>query len=243
MPSCVWVRVPSLAQKEAVGIPTASFCASSGLPVSFPSVTGVTSPQGEFTSPTFGRSHSHRTADGSLDGLFCASFGPRGFSPLCHWRDFSPGRIHVSDVWSLARSQNSRRLPRPLFRASFRRTPNEGGGLLPPGRAARISLFISDLGVSRVIKTTTLISVKQLIHSNLQVTPQLRRRWRTSHGQMCRTAKSTSKRNRGDAYHIVAAVSQEQKSTDQPSMVLVTVDMFTPIFTSLFPSSKRYGII
>ena len=50
-------------------------------------------------------------------------------------------------------------------------------------------------------------------------------------------------RNRGVAYHIVAAVSQEQKSTTQPSMVLVTVDMFTPIFTSLFPSSKRYGII
>lgn len=130
------------------------------------------------------------------------------------------------------------------FQCELRASPNEGGGLLPPGRAARILLYISDLGIFRVAKTTTLISVKQLIHSNLQVALQLRRRWRTSHGQMCRTAKSTSKRNRGDAYHIVAAtVSHEQKSTDQPSMVLVTVDMFTPIFTSLFPSSKRYGII
>ena len=134
--------------------------------------------------------------------------------------------------------------PSTTFRASFGRTHNEDGGSLPPGHATRITLVISALGIFRVIKTTTLISVKQLIHSNLHVAPQLRRRWRTSHGQMCRTAKSTSKRNRGDAYHIVAAtVSQEQKSTDQPSMVLVTVDMFTPIFTSLFPSSKRYGII
>lgn len=134
--------------------------------------------------------------------------------------------------------------PSTTFCASFGRTPNEGGGLLAPGRATRIQLIISTLGIFRVAKTTTLISIKQLIHSNLQVALQLRRHWRTSHGQMCRTAKSTSKRNLGDAYHIVAAtVSQEQKSTDQPSMVLVTVDMFTPIFTSLFLSSKRYGII
>lgn len=117
--------------------------------------------------------------------------------------------------------------PSTTFCASFGRTPNEGGGLLPIGRAARISLDISTLGISRVMKTTTLISVKHLIHSNLQVALQ-----------------NASLRNRGDAYHIVAAtVSQEQKSTDQPSMVLVMVDMFTPIFTSLFPSSKRYGII
>ena len=133
--------------------------------------------------------------------------------------------------------------PSTTFCASFGRTPNEGGGLLHTGRAARITLVINALGIFRVAKTITLISVKQLIHSYLQVAPQLRRRWRTFHGQMCRTAKSTSKRNRGDAYHIVADVSQEQKSTTQPSMVLVTVDMFTPIFTSLFPSSKRYGII
>lgn len=145
----------------------------------------------------------------------------------------------------IARTRTERlKAPSSSFCASLERTPNEGGGLLPPGHATRIPLAISDLGIFRVAKITTLISVKQLIHSDLQVAPQLRRRWRTSHGQMCRTAKSTSKRNRGDAYHIVAAtVSQEQKSTDQPSMVLVMVDMFTPIFTSLFPSSKRYGII
>ena len=92
---------------------------SSGLPVSFPSVTNVTSPQGESTSPTFGRSHSHRTAEDSLDHFFQCELGPPGFVPLCLWRDFSPGRIHVSDVWSLAHSQNSRKLPRPLFSAIF----------------------------------------------------------------------------------------------------------------------------
>ena len=58
------------------------------------------------------------------------------------------------------------------FSASFGRTPNEGGGLLPPGRAARILLSISDLGIFRVVKTTTLISVKQLIHSHLKVALQ-----------------------------------------------------------------------
>ena len=94
---------------------------------SYPSVTGVTAPQGEYTSPTFGRSHALRTAEDSLDHLFCASFG---------------------------------------------RTPNEGGGLLPPGHAAHIPLIISALGILRVTKTTTLISVKQLIHSNLQVALQ-----------------------------------------------------------------------
>lgn len=63
-------------------------------------------------------------------------------------------------------------------------------------------------------------------------------------GKSTEPQKNALIRNRGDAYHIVAAaLSQEQKSTTQPSMVLVTVDMFTPIFTSLFPSSKRYGII
>lgn len=40
------------------------------------------------------------------------------------------------------------------------------------GRATRIALAISDLGIFRVAKTTTLISVKQLIHSNLQVALQ-----------------------------------------------------------------------
>ena len=48
---------------------------------------------------------------------------------------------------------------------------------LPPGRAARITLSISALGIFRVVKTTTLISVKQLIRSNLQVALQLRGRW------------------------------------------------------------------
>ena len=52
-----------------------------------------------------------------------------------------------------------------------------GGGLLHTGRATRITLAISALGIFRVVKTTTLISVKQLIHSNLQVAPQLRRHW------------------------------------------------------------------
>ena len=132
--------------------------------------------------------------------LFARASGLAAFIPLCHWRDFSPGRIYVPDVWSLAHSQNSRKLPRPLFSASFGRTHIEDGGSLPPGHATRIPLIISTLGIFRVVKTTTLISVKQLIHSNLQVALQLRRHWRTFHGQMCRTAKSTSKRNRGDAY-------------------------------------------
>ena len=153
-------------------LPRPLFARASGLAVSLPSVTVVTSPQGEYTSPTFGRSHALRTAESSLDHLFQRELGPHGFVPLCHYRDFSLARIYVSDVWSLARSQNSRRLPRPLFSASFERTPNEGGGLLPPGRAARISLNISALGIFRVVKTATLISVKQLIHSNLQVARQ-----------------------------------------------------------------------
>lgn len=128
MPSCVWVRVPSLAQKEAVGIPRPLSVRAPGLrESSYPSVTNVTSPQGEHTSPTFGRSHPLRTAEDSLDHLFCASFG---------------------------------------------RTPNVGGGLLPPGRATRIPLSISALGIFRVVKTTTLILVKQLIHSYLQVALQ-----------------------------------------------------------------------
>lgn len=45
-------------------------------------------------------------------------------------------------------------------------------GQLPPGRAARILLTISALGIFRVVKTTTLISVIQLIHSHLQVALQ-----------------------------------------------------------------------
>lgn len=48
---------------------------------------------------------------------------------------------------------------------------------LPPGRAARIPLTISDLGIFRVAKTTTLISVKQLSLSYLQVALQLRGHW------------------------------------------------------------------
>ena len=115
----------ALAQKGGK-LPRPLFARASGLAVSFPSVTIVTSPQGEYTSLTFGRSHSHRTAEVSLDH-FCASFG---------------------------------------------RTHNEDGGLLPPGCATLILLAISDLGIFRVVKATTLISVKQLIHSNLQVALQ-----------------------------------------------------------------------
>ena len=73
----------------------------------------------------------------------------------------------------IARTRTERlKAPSSSFCASLGRTPNDGGGLLPPGRAARISLFISDLGIFRVTKTATLISVKQLIHSNLHVAPQ-----------------------------------------------------------------------
>ena len=78
--------------------------------------------------------------------------------------------------------------PSTTFCASLGRTPNDGGGLLPPGRAARISLFISDLGIFRVVKITTLISVKQLSLSNLQVAPTV--------GTL---AKNASIRNLGDA--------------------------------------------
>ncbi len=62
--------------------------------------------------------------------------------------------------------------PSSTFCASLGRTLNEGGGLLPPGCATLILLAISDLGIFRVVKTATLISVKQLIHSNLQVALQ-----------------------------------------------------------------------
>ena len=73
----------------------------------------------------------------------------------------------------VARTLSERQMaPSTSFCASFGRTPNEGGGLLPPGRAARITLVISAVGIFRVAKTTTLISVKQLIHSNLQVALQ-----------------------------------------------------------------------
>ena len=37
--------------------------------------------------------------------------------------------------------------------------------------------------------------------------------------------------------------SHYTRETAQPSMVLVSVDMFTPTFTRCLPSSKRYGII
>ena len=244
MPSCVWVRVPSLALKKAVEHSTAFFVRASVLAASLPSVTGVTSPQGEFTSPTFGRSHFHRTDGDDSTASFCA----RASGLPASLPSVTGGTSSQGEYTSLTfgRSHFHRTADGSLdhfFCASFGRTPNEGGGLLPPGCATLILLAISDLGIFRVVKTATLISVKQLIHNNLQVAAQLRRHWRTSSGQMCRTAESTSKRNRGDAYHIVAALSQEQKSTTQPSMVLVMVDMFTPIFTSLFPSSKRYGII
>ena len=62
--------------------------------------------------------------------------------------------------------------PSTTFCASFGWTHNEDGGSLPPGCATLILLAISDLGIFRVIKTATLISVKQLIHSNLQVALQ-----------------------------------------------------------------------
>ena len=73
----------------------------------------------------------------------------------------------------VARTRTERlKAPSSSFCASLGRTPNEGGGLLHTGRATRITLAISDLGIFRVVKTTTLISVKQLIHSNLQVALQ-----------------------------------------------------------------------
>ena len=107
--------------------------------LSFPSVTIVTSPQGEYTSPTFRRSHALRTAESFLDHLFQCELGPTGFVPLCLWRDFSPGRIYVSDVWSLALAQNSRRLPRPLFsvRASglMASLPSVSGVTSPQGES------------------------------------------------------------------------------------------------------------
>ena len=73
----------------------------------------------------------------------------------------------------VARTRTERlKAPSSSFCASFGRTHNEGGGSLPPGRATRIPLTISALGVFRVVKTTTLISVKQLIHSHLKVALQ-----------------------------------------------------------------------
>ena len=45
------------------------------------------------------------------------------------------------------------------------------------GRATHIPLDISALGIFRVVKTTTLISVKQLIHSNLEVALHLWGHW------------------------------------------------------------------
>ena len=62
------------------------------------------------------------------------------------------------------------------FLCELGRTPSERCGLLPPGRAARISLDIRALGIFRVMKIITLILVKQLIYSNLHVMLQLRRR-------------------------------------------------------------------
>ena len=160
---------------------------------------------------------------------------------------------HLRRLIARTRTERQMSLSATSFSASFGRTHNDGGGLLPPGRATRIPLTTSALGIFRVVKTATLISVKQLIHRNLQVALQnaetltfcfhvnlfLRFSW----AKVRNHKKNALIRNSGDAYHIVAALSQEQKSTTQPSMVLVTVDMFTPIFTSLFPSSKRYGIM
>ena len=81
------------------------------------------------------------------------------------------------------------------FCASFGHTPNEAGGLLQTGRATRIPLVISALIIFRVIKTATLISVKQLIHSNLQVAPQPRRRL-----PYCRHLKSGTEINHPAVY-------------------------------------------
>ena len=131
----------------------------------------MTSPQGEYTSPTFGHSHALRTAEDSLDHFFVRASGLAVSFPS------------VSDVTSpqgeytfptFGRSHTHRTAESSLdhFCASFGRTPNEGGGSLPPGRAARITLTVSDLGIFRVVKITTLISVKQLIHSHLKVTLQ-----------------------------------------------------------------------
>ena len=51
------------------------FARASGLAVSLSSVTDVTSPQGEFTSPTFGRSHSHRTDGDDSTAFFARASG------------------------------------------------------------------------------------------------------------------------------------------------------------------------
>ena len=73
----------------------------------------------------------------------------------------------------IARTRTERlKAPSTTFRASFGRTHNEDGGLLHTGHATRIPLIISTLGIFRVVKTATLISVKQMIHSDLQVALQ-----------------------------------------------------------------------
>ena len=174
MPSCVWVRVPSLAQKkdDVESTPRHLFFArASGLQASLPSVTDVTSPQGEYTSPTFGRSRSHRTAEGSLVLFLREPRASRLLSPLSLARHLPRENTRLRRLVARTISEQTED-PSTTFCASFGRTPNEDGGLLPPGRATRITLTISTLGIFRVVKTTTLISVKQLIHSNLQVALQ-----------------------------------------------------------------------
>ena len=132
----------------------------------------MTSPEGEYTSPTFGRSHSLRTAEDSLDHFLRELRASRlsypsvtnVTSPQGEYTSLTFGRSH-----SHRKAENSLD---HLFCASFGRTHNEDGGSLPPGHATRIPLIISTLGIFRVVKTTTLISVKQMIHSDLQVALQ-----------------------------------------------------------------------
>ena len=132
----------------------------------------MTSPEGEYTSPTFGRSLSHRTAEDSLD-QFCASSGlPDSFPSVTSVA--SPRGEYTSPTFDRSHTHRTAESSLDHFCASFGRTPNEGGGLLHTGHATRIPLIISALGIFRVAKTTTLISVKQLIHSNLQVALQKR---------------------------------------------------------------------
>ena len=93
VPICLWrdfspgriyvSDVWSLARSQnSRRLPRPPFSANSGLPASLPSVTGVTSPQGEYTSPTFDRSHSHRTAEDSLDHFSVRARASRLRSPL-----------------------------------------------------------------------------------------------------------------------------------------------------------------
>ena len=157
----------------------------------------MTSPQGEYTSPTFGRSHALRTAEDSLDHLFQRELRASWLSFPSVTNVTSPQGEYTSPTFGRSHAlRTAEDSLDHLFCASFGRTPNEDGGLLPPGCATLILLAISDLGIFRVVKTTTLISVKQLMHSNLQVAPQPRRRL----PYCCRYRKSGTEINRPTIY-------------------------------------------